>query len=314
MDLARPLPRKGEVLVRMLAAPVNPSDRLFIEGQYGADPLLPSGAGFEGAGIVESSGGGALGKFLLGRRVCVLDRTGGTWATHVVVGARSVIPVPRELAVEQAATFFVNPATAFLLTRRVHRPASGEWFLQSAGASSVGKMIVALGRHFGFRTISLVRREVQMEQLERLGADSVILWDGSQTPETLREHVSKTTGGAPVRYGIDPVGGATGSAMLSCLGNGGQLVVYGTLSHEPLTVSSRDLIARELSLSSFWLGPYMDRLSLLGKLRLIRSLTKLSRSGVLTVETGPSFPLDAVKDAVRASEHSPHGKVLLRMD
>ena len=77
-DIPTPQPGPGEVLVRMLAAPVNPSDRMFIAGTYGQAAQVPATAGFEGVGIVIESGGGWLGRFLKGRRVAVGCRWGGT--------------------------------------------------------------------------------------------------------------------------------------------------------------------------------------------------------------------------------------------
>ncbi|MEZ6045118.1 MAG: alcohol dehydrogenase catalytic domain-containing protein [Planctomycetaceae bacterium] len=63
-------PKQGEVLVRLLYSPINPSDLMFIRGAYGIKPELPATPGFEGVGIVESSGGGLLGKLYKGKRGC----------------------------------------------------------------------------------------------------------------------------------------------------------------------------------------------------------------------------------------------------
>ncbi|MCP4170051.1 MAG: alcohol dehydrogenase catalytic domain-containing protein, partial [Fuerstiella sp.] len=80
----RPSPQHGEVLVRMLASPVNPSDLMFIRGVYGLEPHLPQSPGFEGVGVVEASGGGLRGKLFRGKRVAVLNRAGGNWSEYTV--------------------------------------------------------------------------------------------------------------------------------------------------------------------------------------------------------------------------------------
>ncbi len=76
-EIAPPGVAAGELLVRMLASPINPSDVMFIRGVYGPQPQIPAIPGFEGVGIVERSGGGMLGRLLIGRRVCVLSPKGG---------------------------------------------------------------------------------------------------------------------------------------------------------------------------------------------------------------------------------------------
>ena len=72
-DVAQPTPRWGEVLVRMIASPVNPSDLAYIGGGYGLLPTFPATPGFEGVGVVEANGGGILGWFRKGQRVAVLN-------------------------------------------------------------------------------------------------------------------------------------------------------------------------------------------------------------------------------------------------
>ena len=104
-DLPLPTPGSGEVRVRMLAAPINPSDLMFIQGIYGRKPELPATAGFEGAGIVEEAGPGLLGRMRVGKRVAVLHGRGGTWQEHAIVPSRQVVPVPNALPVEQVASF-----------------------------------------------------------------------------------------------------------------------------------------------------------------------------------------------------------------
>src|SRR4051812_17420651 len=80
VGLPDPEPGPGQVLVRMIAAPINPSDLLVVRGRYGVLPSLPATPGFEGVGVVEKAGPGLFGKLLKGRRVAVLNQAGGNWA------------------------------------------------------------------------------------------------------------------------------------------------------------------------------------------------------------------------------------------
>jgi NADPH:quinone reductase len=305
-----PEPGRGEVRVRMLAAPVNPSDLMTIRGTYGKQPTLPATPGYEGVGIVDAAGAGGLGWFLRGKRVAVLNSRTGSWAEHAIVAAKQAVMMSSEVPIEQAAMFFVNPAAALIMTRKVLRVPAGEWLLQTAAGSTLGRMVIRLGRKYGFRTINIVRRREQVAELEALGADAVVC----ESDGPVADEVRRLTGGAGVRYAIDPVGGKTGSAVVDCLGPGGRLLVFGTMSGEPLSFSSRKLMVAGASVEGFWLGNWMARQSLVGKLRLMKSLTNHIRDGVLVSDVAESFPLERFAEAVATAERPGRGgKVLLKL-
>jgi NADPH:quinone reductase-like Zn-dependent oxidoreductase len=306
-DVPMPTPGRGEVRVRMLASPVNPSDLLYVSGKYTVPPRLPATPGFEGVGVVESSGGGLLGRFLVGRRVVVMNDRTGNWAEYAVASARQCIPIPSELSDEQAATFFVNPATALAITRHVLNVPAGEWLLQTAAGSALGKMVIRLGKQSGFRTINVVRRHEQIDELKKLGADHVLCDANGPLSEQVRSIVP-----AGVRYAMDAVGGATGSQAVQCLAPGGRLIVYGTLSGEPIPLDPRAVIGGSLKVEGFWLGHWAKSRGLPKKLRLIRQIRSLIQSGVLASDVAATYPLDRVTEAVRnADAPAKGGKVLL---
>ncbi|HMF11792.1 MAG TPA: alcohol dehydrogenase catalytic domain-containing protein, partial [Gemmataceae bacterium] len=145
-EVPEPEPGPGQVRVRMLASPIGPADLLTVRDEYGHRPKLPATPGTEGVGIVEA-GRGLLGRLRVGRRVAVLNETGGNWQEKVVVPALRVVPLSRHVPDDQAATFFVNPATAFIMTRLVLNVPPGAWLLQTAAGSALGRMVIRLGRH-----------------------------------------------------------------------------------------------------------------------------------------------------------------------
>jgi NADPH2:quinone reductase len=308
-DVPEPVPGRGEVRVRMIASPVNPSDLLTVRGQYGRQPPLPATPGFEGVGVVEA-GSGLLARRVMGRRVAVLNGGGGNWQEHVVIPARQAVPVPKELTDEQAATFFINPASALVMTRKVLQVPEGAWLLQTAAGSTLGRMIIRLGKHYGFRTLNVVRRREQVEELLALGATAVV----ATNEEPLGERVRALTGGEGVRYALDAVGGATGSEVVPCLARGGRLVVYGTLAGEPLSIDSRALMVGQKRVEGFWLSEWVRDQKPWTMLLLFRKIGKLLRAGVLTSDVGKSFALTDIHAAVRqAALPGRQGKVLLRM-
>lgn len=309
-EVAVAKPGPGQVRVRMIASPVNPSDLLMVRGQYGKRPSLPAVPGFEGVGVVEEVGPGLLGRLRRGKRVAVLNSHSGNWQEQVLVPARQVVPVAREIPDEQAAAFFVNPATAVVLTRWQLAVPPGAWLLQTAAGSALGRMVIRLGQHDGFRTINIVRRPEQAAELQRAGADAVIC----TANESIEERVKALTGGEGVRYALDAVGGEMGSAAARALGTGGRLIVYGTLSGEPLTVGPRELLVGNQRIEGFWLSNWVKQQGVLTMLRLFRTINRLMKEGVLTSEIGATFPLDQIVAAVRqANQPGRPGKVLLRI-
>jgi NADPH:quinone reductase-like Zn-dependent oxidoreductase len=309
-DVPEPQPGPGQVRVRMIASPINPSDLLTVRGQYGRQPPLPCTPGFEGVGVVEA-GHGLLARRVLGKRVAVPNGSGsGNWQEKVVVPALQAVPVPKALTDEQAATFFVNPASALVMTRHVLRVPAGAWLLQTAAGSALGRMVIRLGKRYGFRTLNVVRRPEQAEELLRAGGDAAV----ATNDEPLVERVLALTGGAGVPYALDAVGGATGSEVVRALGRGGRLVVYGTLAGEPLALDPRALMVGQKRVEGFWLSEWMRDAGLLTTARLFWKIGRLMHEGVLTSEVGASFPLHDIQAAVRqAAKPGRQGKVLLRI-
>ncbi len=308
-DVPQPDPGTGQVRVRMLASPINPSDVLTVRGQYGRQPPLPATPGFEGVGVVEA-GKGLLARRVMGRRVAVLNGEGGNWQEHVVIPARQAVPVPDALTDEQAASFFVNPASALIMTRYVLRVPAGAWLLQTAAGSALGRMVIHLGRRHGFKTLNVVRRAEQVEELRRAGGTAVVATDTEQ----LEDRVRQLTGGEGVPYAIDAVGGATGSAAVACLARNGRALIYGRLSGQPLTLDPITLLVGQKRVEGFWLSEWVRDQNPLTLLMLFRRLGRLIGEGDLSTEPGASYPLEKVREAVRESEvPGRRGKVLLKI-
>jgi NADPH:quinone reductase len=309
-----PVPRPGwnELLVRMRASPLNPSDLLTVRGDYTTQLPPPATPGYEGVGDVVATGGGVIAWLRRGKRVAVIADRGGAWAEYAVVSAKRVVPVPADIPDEQAAAFFINPATALALTRHVLAVPPGEWLLQSAAGSEVGKMVIRLGKRSGFRTINVVRRPEQAEELKAMGADVAF---AATEADAISEQVLRATDGRGVRFAIDPVGGATGTGVVQSLGAGGRAVVYGLLSGQPLSVNPRFLITGGKRVEGFYLGDWAKQQGIPRMLLVFRQITQLMREQVLTSEVATTYPLDQLAQAVRHVEQMARGgKVLLRIN
>jgi NADPH:quinone reductase-like Zn-dependent oxidoreductase len=308
-DVPAPEAGHGEVLVRMLASPINPSDLMYISGQYGLKPRLPATPGFEGVGVVEANGGGILGRLRQGKRVAVVNDRIGNWGEYTTTNARQVIPVPDDISDEQAATFFVNPATAIIMTREVLRIPRGGWLLQSAAGGELGKMVIRLGKKYGFRTLNVVRRRDQVLELKTLGADAVIVESDGPIPEQVAKVAPEG-----VRHAIDPVGGMTGTAIIEALAPGGRCLLYGSLSGETVSIHPRLAIGNSLRVEGFWLGQWAKKQGVLTMLRLFRRMRSLIQEGILQSTVAGSYPLERIRDAVQhAAAPGKGGKVILKI-
>ncbi len=312
-DVPMPEPDRNEVRVRMVASPINPSDLMTVRGLYGKRPALPYTPGYEGAGVVDATGPGILKRLRglkPGKRVAVLNSRGGNWAEYVVVPVKQAVPMPDDIPDEQIAMFFVNPATALIMTRKVLRVPRHAWLLQTAAGSALGRMVIRLGKHYGFKTINVVRRREQAEELVRLGGDVSIC----TADESIEKRVEALTGGAGVKYAIDAVGGATATAVVNSLGPSGKMLVYGTLANEPMTLDSRMIILNQRAIHGFWLSIWARQQGMLTMLRLFREVISLMRAKILVSEVGASFSLEQIQAAARQAEKPGRdGKLLLRM-
>ncbi len=308
----RPLPEpgKGEVRIRILASPVNPSDLLFVRGHYaGVQPQFPSPVGFEGVGMVDALGP-QVHRPVPGQRVAVLNEKGGNWADYAVVPAHALLAVPDDLPDEQVACFLINPATAILMLRHVLAIPQGEWLLQSAASGELGRMIIRLATHDGIRTVNIVRRREVVAELQRLGADAVIV----STEGPIDEQVRRIVGQEGVKYAIDPVVGETGTQMYQALGEEGSMLVYGSLTGEPIRVGAdpRFILAGRRILEVFWLGYWLPRLDETAQRQLVQDIVTLMREGILVTSAARPFSLDEIGTAVTQAEATGRqGKILL---
>jgi len=316
----KPLPEPGEneVRVRILLSPINPSDLLYVRGEYsGVVATFPATVGFEGVAVVDALGPG-VGHVAVGQRVFARNSRGGNWADYAIVPAAKAYPVPDDLPNEQAASLMINPASAILMVRHVLAVPKGAWLLQSAAASELGRMIIRLAKRDGIRTLNVVRRREAVAWLKGLGADEVIV----STDGPIDEQVRKIVGPAGVPYALDPVAGQTGAEIFKSLNGDGRMLVYGSLSGEPIRVGAdpRFILSGRRVLEVYWLGYWLPRLDESGfypsgkpgVLQLINEAAHLIREGVLTTSSGRKYPVTDIHAAVAEAE-SPgrQGKVFL---
>ncbi len=296
----------GQVLIQVLAAPINPSDVLTLTGQYGQLPPLPAVGGNEGVGKVVQLGpdvkSPAIGQTVLLPVGC------GTWASHVVAEAKRLMPLPNEADPQQLAMMTVNPPTASLMLSEFVDLAPGEWVIQNAANSGVGAYLIQLAKIRGLKTVNIVRRESAIAGVQALGGD-VVLVEGSGG---LAKRVAEATGGAAIRLGIDAVGGKSTDYLATCLAQGGTLVNYGMMSGEPCTVSPASFVFRDITLRGFWLAFWFRNATPAQQMAVFGEVAQLIATGKLHTRIQATFDVSEIKQAVaEAAKGERDGKILI---
>jgi NADPH:quinone reductase-like Zn-dependent oxidoreductase len=300
-----PEPGPGEVLVDVLAAPINPSDLLTLTGDYGVLPDLPAVGGNEGVGRVSALGDGVDGPGV--GQIVLLPIGCGTWTTHLVARAGDLIPLPGQADVQQLAMLTINPPTASLLLSEIVELERGDWVIQNAANSAVGGYLVQLAAERGLKTVNVVRRAGAKAAVEQLGADAVLV-DGPD----LADRVAEATGKAPIRLGIDAVGGESTEHLAACLAPGGTLANYGMMSGEACRVSAGDLIFRGITVKGFWLASWFRQASSEQQQALFGDLIRKIAGGRLAAPIAATYPVERIAEAVAAAGQGERdGKILV---
>ncbi|GAB3555857.1 zinc-dependent alcohol dehydrogenase family protein [Spirosoma fluminis] len=303
-ELPTPEPGPNEVRVKVIASPINPSDIMFVQNLYGIRPQFPSGAGFEGVGVVDALGEGV--QMRTGMRVSFTSV--GTWSEYAIAHQRSLIPVPDALSDEVAAQLFVNPFTAYAMVQESGLQEGG-WLLVTAAGSAFGKLVVQLCKMRGINTIGTVRRDDLNDELKALGLTEVV----NTETENLSVRVKQITGGNGVTCVLDAVGGHTATEALKCLSRGGTMFIYGLLSLQDPSINAGLLIFRELTVKGFWLTDWMRRVDSQTRQEVAQNVISLLASGKIQLPVEATYSLDEIVEAVEhADRPGRRGKILVK--
>ena len=279
-DLARlhkhslPAAYGPEIIVKFLAAPINPADINQIEGVYPSKPAMtiklgtPEPAAVPGnEGVVEvvSVGAGVGGAFARGDRAIMAHTAFGTWRTHAVATAGDLLKIDArfaDISPLSAATVSVNPCTAFRMLRDFAALAPGDYFIQNGANSGVGRAAIQLARIWGLKSINIVRDRPDIaalkDELTALGAD-IIVTEEELADREFRKKVKTLTAGKGVKLGLNCVGGKATTEMIKQLGEGGHVVTYGAMARQPVMLAASALIFKDIHAHGFWVSRWSDQ-------------------------------------------------------
>lgn len=256
-EVDAPTPGPRQVLIEARNAGVNFPDVLMISGAYQVRPELPFSPGMEVSGVVAAVGE-EVENISTGQRVAA--HVGyGAYAEQVLAPEASCYPIPDDISFEHAAALGLVYQTAhFALTERAHVSA-GERVLVTGAAGGVGMAAIQLVKAYGGTAFAGIRRSEQEASVREAGADHLVLLDGENLYDGLKDQVDRITNGHGVDVVIDIVGGGVFDASLRALAWGGRMVVVGFASGEIPSVKVNYLLLKNLSVIGLHWGDYLRR-------------------------------------------------------
>src|SRR5260370_17891608 len=266
-----PQPDAGQALISVEFAPINHNDMLLIKGTFHWTPSLPYLVGNEGVGRVLALGPG-VSTVKVGDRV-LLPIYSGTWRERVLVSAHGLVALPPEADVQQLSMLRINPTAAALMLSEYVDLKPGDWVIQNASNSGVGRAVIAFGKARGLRLINLVRRQDAVAEVQAAGGEVVLV-----DQERALDQITKAVGDGRVRLALDGVGGAATARLASVLSQHGELVGYAFMGGYAAPGDFRPLMNKDITLHIFSEGRYSPYL-LQGSLSVLRQNPRNSPGG-----------------------------------
>lgn len=308
-EIPTPVCGDNEVLVKIKARSVNPSDLYTIMGLYGVKPKLPAIPGNEAAGVVEEVGKNVK-DFSVGDRVTLTIGSAGslgTWKEYTAVTPDQIMKTPEGLSDEEATSVWANYLTSWILAVDELKIKPGEQLLVTAASSHLGRAMIQISRILGFKVVGTVRKEEQKQELLDMGAEDVIVTD----TENFIKRARKITNVKGFPYAIDAVGGKIGNEAMQSLAPKGTIIVYGLMSNEPIIVPG-SIIFTEITIRGFWLMKWMQNTTKEQKEKSTKELIKLFEEKKLVSQIDSRFDLADIQGYLqRSNTPGRTGKVII---
>lgn len=311
-EVPLPRPQRGQVLVRMAAAPINPSDLGSLAGRsYRGERQYPFTPGIEGSGTVVAAGPGLMPRLLKGRRVaCSARQPGdGTWAEYMLTSARQCIPLNKGLSLEQGAMLLVNPLTA-LAVFEIARNGRHRAIVSTAAASALGGMLLKMGQRSNLPIIHIVRRQEQVELVRSRGGEHILNSSEPGFAERLQAEAQKLN----ATLLLDAIGGSMTRQLADAAPYGSTILLYARLSGQDSEIDSGAALVKDLRFEGWLLSNWLRKkngLQVLLLSRQVQSTLAIDLQSPIHRRMPLSVAQEAV-DAYRADMTA--GKMLLVAD
>lgn len=300
VELPRPQPSAGQVLVRMHAAGVNPVETYIRAGTYPRKPALPFTPGNDGAGVVEQVGDDV--KLRPGDRVYTAGSISGTYAEYALCNATQVHPLPANVSFAQGAAVGTPFATAYrgLFQRAQAKP--GETVLIHGASGGVGTAAVQLARAGGFRVLGTAGSERGRELVREQGAHDVF---DHRAPDYLAQ-VMNATAERGVDVVLEMLANVNLGKDLTILAPRGRVVVIGNRGR--VEIDARETMSRDADIR----GMVLPNTPAAEMASIHAALVAGLENGTLRPVIGQELPLAEAPQAHRAvMEPGAFGKIVL---
>ncbi len=301
-----PAPKKGQALVKLVRAVMNPSDLGMIGGTYGRLRPLPAIAGREGIGeVIELGPETEFPK--VGSRVR-LPSEPGAWTQFQVCEADELMVVPQDIPEDMCAMSFINPPTAYCILNQFENLKEGDWVVQNGAGSAVGYFMIQMCAARGIKTVNMLRSAAaKKSELESIGA-TIVVDESEFNPKEI-----KAATGGNLKLGLNQIGGESVSNMIKAMGNSATVVTIGGMVGDPVRFPTRFLIFNDLRLRGFWWDNFQRTHSKEEVQKIFDAIFEMEKSGILKAPVDSVFPMSELSQAIaRACENSRSGKVMLK--
>ena len=301
--------RLNEVLIKIAAAPCNPSDIAFLQGGYNVIKSLPTVPGFEGAGTIVQTGSET--NNLLGKRVsCFTQDDGdGTWAEYLVTDAKNCIVLNDKVDFEQAACLAINPFTAYGLFE-LCRENNCKALIQNAAGGQLAEFVRLLAKLQGVDCINIVRKKEQVDSLRGNGEKYVL----NSSLENFSNELKKIARELNANIAFDAVGGEQTGVLLNAMPPDSEVHVYGGLSGQDISgISTLEVIFHNKKLSGFNLNEWIAAKSTKELQQIAYEIQDIIIKGEFKTRIQARFKLDEITEGIRTYIKSMSaGKVLFK--
>lgn len=308
-EMPIPVPRAGQVLIRIEASPINPSDIVFLKGLYGTKKPYPAVPGFEASGTVVSSGGGLLAWRLVGKKVAVaIEKGDGVWAEFAVASAKTCVVLNDSIPFTLGCNFFANPLTAMMFMEKI-KEGKHAAIVQTAACSAIGKMMVRYCKEEGIPCINIVRRQEQVDLLRSIGAEHVL----DSSTESFQEDLKKLSVNLNATLAFDCVSGEMTGHLVNNMCEGSVVYVYGSLSMKPISaINPSAIIFSRKRVEGLWLSSWIKTKGIMSLWNTTNKVVALLPT-VLKTDVAAEFKLEEINEALQYYKaNMTAGKVVFR--
>ncbi len=308
-EVADPIIKEDEVLVKIHAAALNRADLLQREGKYPSPPGCPEWMGLEISGEIIKVGKSVT-DWKIGDKVCAL-LGGGGYAEYVAVKYDMLMPIPKGLTFCEASALPEAYATSYLNLFLEGHLEKGQTAFIPAGASGLASVAIPMAKAFGARVITSVLSDEIKEKIKNLGADVIINSSTEDVSEVLKAEEER---GSPVNVSMDCLSGETLGKSLPFMAKGGYWVVISTLAGTETKVQLRPLLTKGLHLVGSMLRNRTPEFKAFILSELVKNVWPKIESGEIKPSIYKVLPMEKAEEAHKILQNSENiGKVVLKV-